>query len=269
MRWIMGRWPTLVTILAAFVLIGLIYLTADGRPQLSPWERKIKDSIAPVYRVFSGLTDFTNHWVGVIRNYSRLQKENEVLLQEIEWMKRRLDRVDQLEQENADLRAALGFHFTRDHQPVAAEIVARSPSNWFDKVVINRGEGDGLKAGDAVVTPAGVVGRIYATSNTTAEVMLINDDRSAFGATVVRTGDPVVIEGSGSLSELRLKPLVKEIDVQTGDQIVTSAMSGIYPQGLPVGVVTAVDKGQYGISISAIVVPHVDLARIGQVFVLK
>ena len=55
-----------------------------------------------MYRVFSGLTDFTNHWVGVIRNYSRLQKENEVLLQEIEWMKRRLDRVDQLEQENAD-----------------------------------------------------------------------------------------------------------------------------------------------------------------------
>ena len=269
MRWISARWPMLVTIFVAFILIGLIYITAEGRRELSPWESKIKDGMAPVYGVFSNLTSFVNHWVGVIRNHSHLQKDNAELLQEIEWMKRRLEMVEQLEQENASLRAAMGFPFASNHPPVAAEIIARSPSNWFDKVFINRWEAAGLEAGDAVVTPAGVVGRIYTATAQTAEVMLITDDRSAFGATVVRTGDPVVIEGSGRWSELRLKPLVKEVDLQVGDQIVTSVMSGVYPNGLPVGTVAAVDTGQYGLSLSAVVTPHVDLARISRVFVIK
>lgn len=269
MRWIQEEWPMLVTILVVFTLIGLIYITADGRRDLSPWESKIKDGMAPIYGVFSNLTTLANHWVGVIRNHSELQRENAALLQEIEWMKRRLETVEQLEQENASLRAALGFGFAGNHPPVAADIIARSPSNWFDKVLINRGETAGLAVGDAVAIPAGVVGRVYAVTPNTAEVMLITDDRSAFGAVIVRTGDPVIIEGNGRWSELRLKPLVKEVDIRAGDQVVTSVMSGVYPDGLPVGTVTTVDTGQYGLSLSAVVTPHADLARISQVFVIK
>ena len=269
MRWLTERWPILVGAFVVFILIALIYITADGRQELSPWEKTIKSGVAPIYGALSNITAWANHWVAVVHNYSHLEQENTDLRQEVEWLKRRLEAVERLEQENRSLREALGFPFPGNEQPVAAKIIARSPSNWFDKVSINRGEDADLDTGDAVVTPAGVVGRVYSVASNTAEVMLVTDDRSAFGAVVARTGDPVIVEGSGRWSELHLKPLVKEVDLRTGDQIITSAMSGIFPEGLPVGTVAAVDTGQYGLSLSAIIVPHADLARISQVFVIK
>ncbi|NMB46218.1 MAG: rod shape-determining protein MreC [Firmicutes bacterium] len=269
MRWITARWPMLVTLIAAFVVIGLIYITADGRPVVSPLEARLRDGLAPIYGAFSSITGFASHWWGVVRNYRHLEQENSELLQEIEWMKRRLALMEQLEQENASLREALGFHASNTHPPIGAEVIARSPSNWFDKMVIDRGEADGVSTGDAVVTPAGVVGRVYATTKRTAEVMLITDDRSAFGATISRSGDPVVVEGSGQWNNLRLKPLVKEVDIEIGDQIMTSSMSGVYPNGLPVGTVAQVDTGEYGLFFTAIIQPHADLARLRRVFVLK
>ncbi|NLJ24509.1 MAG: rod shape-determining protein MreC [Firmicutes bacterium] len=269
MRWITERWPILVTLIAVFIVIGLIYITADGRRELSPLEGKVRDGLAPLYGAFSGITGFANHWWGVISNYSRLQKENGELVEEIEWMKHKLAMVEQLEQENASLRESLGFARSITEPPAAAEVIARSPSNWFDKLVINRGEKDGLEAGDAVVTSAGVVGRIFATTKDTSEVMLITDDRSAFGATVLRSGDPVVVEGGGQWNSLRLKPLIKEVDLQVGDQIITSSMSGIYPNGLPVGTIISMDTGEYGLLVTAVIKPHADLARLRRVFVLK
>ena len=269
MRGIMARWPLLVTLVVAFVVIGLIYITADGRPEIPPFEGKVRDGLAPLYGAFSSLTGFANHWVGVIRNYSRLERENSELRQEIEWMKRRLALVEQLEQENTSLREELGFFHSSNQPPIGAEVIARSPSNWFDKMVIDRGEGDGVRPGDPVLTSGGVVGRVYVTTEHTAEVMLITDDRSAFGATVLRSGDPVVVEGSGQWNHLRLKPLIKEVDIQIGDQIVTSSMSGIYPSGLPVGTVVQMDSGEYGLVLTAVIQPHADLARLRRVFVLK
>lgn len=269
MRWITEQWPIIITLIIVFVVIGLIYITADGRPELSPLEVRIRDGLAPLYGAFSSITSFVNHWWGVICNYSRLEKEHGELVQEIEWMKHKLAMMEQLEQENASLRESLGFAHSLTEPPVAAEVIARSPSNWFDKLVINRGEKDGLQAGDAVVTSAGVVGRIFTTSKDTSEVMLITDDRSAFGATVLRSGDPVVVEGGGQWNSLRLKPLIKEVDLQVGDQIITSSMSGIYPNGLPVGTVVSMDTGEYGLLLTAVIRPHADLARLRRVFVLK
>ena len=269
MRWITARWPVLATIIAAFVVIGLIYVIAEGRPELTFLEGKVRDGLAPIYGAVSDVNGFFKHWAGVIRNYSHLQQKNAELLEEIDRMKRKLAALEHLEEENARLREDLGFYQASSVPPVTAEIIARSPSNWFDKIVINRGTAHGLEPGDAVVTPAGVVGRIYTASERTAEVMLIADDRSAFGAAVLRSGAPVLVEGTGQGSSLRLKPLIKEVDIEIGDEIVTSSMSGIFPDGLPVGKVVDIDRGEYGLLLTAQVSPHVDLARVQRVFILK
>ncbi len=259
----------MATIIAAFVVIGLIYVTAEGRPELSYLGGKIRDGLAPLYGAITSVTGFFEHWAGVIRNYSHLERENAELLQEIDRMQRKLAMVEQLEAENARLREDLGFYRATAVPPVPAEIIARSPSNWFDKIVINRGTAQGLQPGDAVVTPAGVVGRIYTVTERTAEVMLIADDRSAFGAAVLRNGAPVLIEGTGKGGTLRLKPLVTELDIDLGDEIITSSMSGVFPDGLPVGKVVDIDRGEYGLLLTAAISPHVDLARVQRVFVLK
>jgi rod shape-determining protein MreC len=78
-----------------------------------------------------------------------------------------------------------------------------------------------------------------------------------------------LVEGTGQGSSLRLKPLIKEVDIEIGDEIVTSSMSGIFPDGLPVGKVVDIDRGEYGLLLTAQVSPHVDLARVQRVFILK
>ncbi len=259
----------LVSIIAAFMVIGLIYVTAEGRPDLAYVEGKVRDGLAPIYGAVSGVTGFFRHWVNTIRNYSRLEQENAELLQEIELMKRKLAALQYMEEENARLREELGFYQSNSEPPVAAEIIARSPSNWFDKIIINRGTAHGVEPGAPVVAPAGVVGRIYNVTERTAEVMLIVDDRSAFGAKVLRSGAPVLIEGTGQGNRLRLKPLIKEMDIEIGDEIVTSSMSAVFPDGLPVGKVVDIDRGEYGLMLTAEVVPHADLARVERVYILR
>ena len=71
----------LVSIIAAFMVSGLIYVTAEGRPDLAYVEGKVRDGLAPIYGAVSGVTGFFRHWVNTIRNYSRLEQENAELLQ--------------------------------------------------------------------------------------------------------------------------------------------------------------------------------------------
>ena len=59
------------------------------------------------------------------------------------------------------------------------------------------------------------------------------------------------------------------MDIEIGDEIVTSSMSAVFPDGLPVGKVVDIDRGEYGLMLTAEVVPHADLARVERVYILR
>jgi rod shape-determining protein MreC len=109
-------------------------------------------------------------------------------------------------------------------------------------VVIGRGAQQGIQNGSPVVNEDGVIGQVTRVFPLQAEVTLLTDKDQAVPVQIVRTGLRSVIYGTpkGDTLDLRFVPI--SADVQTGDELVTSGLDGVYPPGLPVAKVVRVDK---------------------------
>ena len=176
--------------------------------------------------------------------------------------------LDGLERENLMLREALGFKSRFfGGRLVAAEIIGRSSSNWFEVVEINRGQGDNVVPDTAVINSEGLVGRVYEVSRFTSKVLLINDPTSAVSIIDGRTGDMAIASGN-SIGPVGIKYMPANADVQVGDKIVTSGLSEIFPKGILVGTVKAISKKDYDIFQKVDVAPAVNFSRLDKLFVL-
>lgn len=148
-------------------------------------------------------------------------------------------RLAHLEQDNQRLRTLLGLQ-RANPQEVTAAVISREPEGWWKQLVLGAGELQGIRLGDAVVGPGGLVGRVASVTPTTARVALLTDSSSRIGVWVGRTQSMGLLTGvNGSRPELRF--LVKDPQVRPGDVVVTSPASTLVPPGMSVGVIQSVD----------------------------
>ncbi|HLK10031.1 MAG TPA: rod shape-determining protein MreC [Candidatus Binatia bacterium] len=177
-------------------------------------------------------------------------------------------RLGELEQENARLHALVDLRETLRGNVVAAHVVGRDAGTLSRTLVIDRGERDGVAKGAAVLAPSGVVGHVFLAAPDAARVLLITDHNSGVDAVVQRTRARGIVEGQVD-GGCMLKFVKRTEDVQVGDLIVTSGVDGIFPKGLPVGRVTAVDKRGQGLFQSVEVTPAVDPSALEEVLVAR
>jgi rod shape-determining protein MreC len=170
------------------------------------------------------------------------------------------------------LRAQLGFESQPPANKIAADIVSLRPNSNFETMVINRGTRDGVHANSVVVSPKGVIGHVFGVTLTTADVLLITDSAAAVGAMVQRPESRAqgVCRGNGS-PLLTMAYVDGAADVRAGDVIISSGMggaNGVFPKGIPVGVVARVSNDASGSTKRVLVKPAVDMDRLEEVYVL-
>jgi len=161
-----------------------------------------------------------------------------------EWLRsaQRLDqqtRLGQLAADNERLRRLLALQ----QQPGAtrsAPVIARPAQGWWQQLLLGQGAWQGLQVGDAVVAPGGLVGRIGATTPTTATVQLLTDPSSRVGVWVARTGEHGLLVGLGTPRPV-LRFLDRDARVRPGDLVTTSPASTLLPPNLTVGVIQHLD----------------------------
>jgi hypothetical protein len=144
-----------------------------------------------------------------------------------------------LAEENVRLSELLDLK--RQHWPhlVSAHVVNRDPQRWFQEVLLDKGQEDGLSVDDPVIAWSGnreaLVGRIVESGAHTSRVMLIHDSLSSVAATVEGSnGEDGIVEGSNS-HDLYLRYLTRDSHVKIGDLVVTSGLGGTFPEGIPIG----------------------------------
>lgn len=203
-----------------------------------------------------------------VRDLLRAQQQLAGLRGRVKQLEQDAARLGEVEHENARLRELLDFRQTVRGEVVGARVIGRDAGTLARTVVIDRGERDGLARGAAVFVPGGVVGRVFQTAPHAARVLLVSDHNSGLDAIVQRTRARGIIEGSVD-GGCVLKFVKRTEDVQVGDLVVTSGGDGIFPAGLPVGHVTAVDKKGKGLFQIAEVTPSADLDDLDEVLVTK
>lgn len=178
-----------------------------------------------------------------------------------------LNSMRELAAENERLKRLLGYAEHTPAEEIPARIVGVNPAHNFLSVRLNRGEADGVRAGMPVLTAEGVVGHVQRVVGSYADVVLATDPASKLGVLVQRTRARGTATGAGGAKPLLLENVLRSEDVEEGDLVITAGTDGIFPKGLVVGRVTAVQRNAAGMFLHAGVLPSVELWRLEEVLV--
>lgn len=180
-----------------------------------------------------------------------------------------LQKFNALQAENAHLRELLSIRQRYTESAIAAEILYTGRDPFTRKVIINKGEQHGVKAGQPVIDQIGIVGQVTRVYPWLAEVTLITDQGQAVPVLNVRNGLRAVLGGTGTDGQLELKFIPLNADFQNNDQLVTSGIDGVYPPGLPVAAVSAVERNAAYLFARITCKPLAGVANHGQLLVLS
>lgn len=258
---------------AVFVLLCLLAMGVLTDQMRSPGKRRIgwlgvavEAVIAPFATGLSRISDFVDREWAVVTEIGGLRTENARLNAEVARLREENAQLHEAAQEAVRLRGLLGFKEQRYHN-VAARVIGRDPSHWFNTLLVDRGPADGVHRKDPVVTSEGLVGHVIEASGSWARVLLILDPRSAVGVLVGKSRDAGVAEGLGQ-AILHVKYLSRDADIRPGDQVVTAGLGEIYPRGLPVGTVVGVSRTEGDLFQEALVRPGADLNHLEAMLIL-
>ena len=256
-------------VLAAAILLHVVLIsaqvnTASGLPVL---QVVTFGSFSEVQRGTMALIDgVRGMWSGYIA-LRQVQQENTALKQELQTLQVRLQEERAEAQRTDNLRQLLELRQRANLDTVAAEGIAGAASPDFKTVTIDKGSSDSLDTDMAVISPAGVVGRIILPSRRASKVQLLIDRNAAAGALIERTRVQGVVVGIGD-GMLRMQYVPGTADVKTGDLVVTSGIDGIYPKGFVIGTIDHADRGA-GAYHEIVIRPAVDFSRLEEVLIVR
>lgn len=266
------------------VIILLAVLILLNLPSGAEWRVKAfsRDNLAPFQRMTSSISVKWNNFVSFLKNPGRSAADKRNLTEEVGILRERVRSLELAEKENKELRKQLGFMNTAKRRMVLCEVIARDEiSGWWEMVTLNKGMDDGVENGMAVITIDGVVGKTIQVSKRTCDVLLITDPNFKAACKFSRSGAFGVVKGGGvsvkngaamellySSAPFKMDYISKEDDVWIHDEVVTSGLGGVFPEGLLVGYVSKVDMDISGLYQRAEVVSVVDLRKLRYVFVV-
>lgn len=260
--------------LIALLVVNFGLMTYDARDNGTK-ERKIR-SIAqtvadPFERAGSGAANLIGGFFGSFSELRRASSENQQLREQVRQMQIELRDAAPKAAEAERLEKLLALSTTAGFKTVAARVIARDPSMWFDNITIDKGRWAGVEVNMPVVTPDGIVGRVVSTSPLNAQVMLITNEKSGAGAVVGQLDASSTlgsIKGLGESGLLEMRYVSGLEKVQTGDIVKTTGQDAIYPPGYTVGEVVEAKSGSATQAQVIRVRPRAGLERLKEVTVL-
>jgi rod shape-determining protein MreC len=270
-REIRQKAPVWLAVLLVTNLVIMAFNARDDGNNQRHFRIWMQAAAAPVQNFSSRASWAGGNLVRQIINFRSTAAENEQLRQRLAQTELELKNAHQSVQENERLKALLGFKEQTEYSQVAARVIARDSSIWFNTITIDRGTSSGVQLNMPVVTSGGIVGRIIAVSPWTAQVMMITDEKAAAGAIVGQ------VDGSGALGSVRglgesdlieMRYVSGLQKVEVGNFILTTGQDGIYPPGLNVGEVVQVKPGTATQAHQILIKPGASLDRLEEVLVL-
>lgn len=194
----------------------------------------------PLYQAAAGIQ---RGFRGIFQ-FKEVTAENETLKEEkqqLQLEKRQLVLTRQEKEELEELQAFFRYEGVEDYQAVAANVAAMDYSGWPEVFTIDRGSRKGIRAGCAVVSGDGLIGRVTQVSEKTAKVasLLSEENKVSFQTSGVKRQTGVIqSNGKGGLEGYLLD---EDEGLKEGDELITSGI-GTYPQGLKIGTITHIEK---------------------------
>jgi len=226
-----------------FGLVSLALLFADGR---YGYLENVRLGVAVVLGPLQRAALLPGQAWDVVAAYfasqTRLSAENKQLRQQLLTQGAVVQSAQSLLQENGRLRGLLKARARYQGNDILAEVLYLGRDPFSQKVYVNKGGTDQVKAGQAVIDDVGVVGQVTRVYPAMSEVTLLTEKDQTIPVKIERNGVRTLLVGAGTGHAPELRFMAANADIQSGDVLVTSGLDGTYPAGLAVAVVAAVER---------------------------
>ena len=263
--------PSALSKLAFFSALAVFLMVADLRLSLvKPLRSAVAAVLYPaqwlVQQPVEGMARVKSHFADL----QAAQQQALASKTELSALSARAGQVEQLTLENNRLRALLELSARPDTQGMAAQVLYDAADPYTRKVIIDRGSLQGVGAGSPVLDESGVVGQVTRVHPLVSEVTLLTDRDQAIPVLNTRTGVRSVAYGQSGANgtELELRFMAGNADVQEGDLLSTSGVDGVYPAGLAVARVTHVERRAESAFARVLCTPMAQLSSTSHVLVL-
>jgi rod shape-determining protein MreC len=262
-RIVASKKPTWIALgIALAVQTGLISIQARRPIDTSFIRVWVLDSLAPVEKLVDrstyGLRYVWDSYIWLVGVHG----ENQQLKHQVDDLKMQLEQNREDVAELQRLRGLLSLPTSNIGKTIVARVIGRDPAR-SETLTIDKGAAHGVKPDSAVITPAGVVGRVIHTSNFFSIVQLIVDSQSAVGVLLESARRQGIVRGTGG-RDLDLDYIDDDNDLKQGDTFLTSGLDRIYPKGLPVGAIISIGPRR-GLLKTVQIRPSADLGRLEEV----
>lgn len=206
--------------------------------------KPVRSQMGLVLSPFYGIADFpVRAWEGVRDQFtsrSELLAENERLKAEQLLMQRRLQKLATLTEQNVRLRELLNSSALVDDKVLVGELIGVDPNPFTQRILIDKGEKDGVFQGQPVLDASGLMGQVVEVMPYTARVLLLTDTTHSIPVQVNRNGLRAIAVGTGNPERLELRYVADTADIKEGDLLVSSGLGQRFPAGYPVATVKEV-----------------------------
>jgi len=231
------------------VAVLALVLLLIGKAQSSLFDRArshVADFLAPALEAVRAPVEGLGRWIGssgeiftVYRENLKLKQENARLRQ---WRNAAIMLEERLHRYQLLLRAVPDPELSS----VTAQVIGRSTRPFQETMILDAGSRNGVKPGQAVVDPRGLIGRIFIVGKRTSWVILLTDVNSRVPVTI-EPGNAAAIMAGDNTEEPAIEVVSQNAKLKAGAQVVSSGDGSLLPAGLPVGTLV---PGQGGFKVA-------------------
>lgn len=216
---------------------------------LSPGLHAVQYPLEIVSRGYNGVIDVFN-----------VYHQNKILKEEYKNVMSLKAKIKTLQQENDRLAELLSYAPPPDARYVTAKVIAQESDGFSHSLIVYLDSEFKVKSGQAVLADTGVIGRVETIGNSYARVILLTDINSKIPVITERTKVRGILSGDNT-SVPKLIFTQPDAEFKKGDVLVTSGVAGIFPDGLLIGKISRINKGQIEVN-PADNLNHLDYVRI-------
>ncbi|WP_082302449.1 rod shape-determining protein MreC [Pseudomonas bananamidigenes] len=247
MKPLFAKGPSLGVRLLVLAVLSVALMVVDARfSLLKPARSQMSLVLMDAYWI----TDLPGRlWEGVASQFgsrTELVAENEKLKTENLLLQGRMQKLAALTEQNVRLRELLNSSALVNEKVEVAELIGMDPNPFTHRIIINKGERDGVVLGQPVLDARGLMGQVVELMPYTSRVLLLTDSTHSIPVQVNRNGLRAIASGTGNPERLELRHVADTADVKEGDLLVSSGLGQRFPAGYPVATVKEVihDSGQ-------------------------
>ena len=237
--------PSALSRLVLLSALALFLMVADARFHIvQPLRAVIATVLYPAQWLALQPVQLVQTGIGYLTELKTARATEEAARLKLAEQSRRAGQVEQLLLENARLRELLALRERVQVPAVAAQVLYDATDPYSRRVVIDRGQLQGIQPGSPVMDESGVLGQVTRVYPFVSEITLLIDRDQVIPVVNARTGTRSVAYGDPSPhgGTLELRYMSATEDVKEGDLLTTSGVDGVYPPGLPVARVLSVDR---------------------------